>query len=156
MFEVDIPGYKKLNINYLVCDYNGTLAVDGQLIDGVDKFIYQLSDIVEIHVVTADTFGLAEENLSGLPIKLSILSSSKQDKQKAEYVYKLGNTQTVTLGNGRNDYLMLKESALGICIMEKEGIFSQNLLVCDVVCTSVYEALNLFLHPKRLVATLRA
>ena len=35
MIEIDIPGYKTLHLEHLVLDYNGTLAVDGVLIDGV-------------------------------------------------------------------------------------------------------------------------
>jgi hypothetical protein len=29
MIEIDIPGYKKLQLKNLVLDYNGTLACDG-------------------------------------------------------------------------------------------------------------------------------
>ncbi|TCS78345.1 hypothetical protein EDD59_112106 [Muricomes intestini] len=29
--KVDIPGYKILNLEYLLLDYNGTIAVDGEI-----------------------------------------------------------------------------------------------------------------------------
>ena len=35
MIAIDIPGYKKIELAHLVLDYNGTLAIDGKLIDGV-------------------------------------------------------------------------------------------------------------------------
>ena len=35
MIEVDIPGYRTLQLAYLVLDHNGTLAVDGILKPGV-------------------------------------------------------------------------------------------------------------------------
>ncbi len=156
MLEIDIPGYRELNIEYLVSDYNGTIAYNGQLINDVDKLILKLSDVLEIHIVTADTFGGVKESLHGLPVNLSILSShNPQDKQKAQYVKKLGADKTVALGNGRNDFLMLKEAALGVCIVEVEGMYSRNILVSDIVCKSAIDALNLLTNPKRLIATLR-
>jgi hypothetical protein len=35
MISLNIPGFKQLELSALVCDYNGTLAVDGQLLPGV-------------------------------------------------------------------------------------------------------------------------
>jgi len=35
VLAIDIPGYKELRLAYMVLDYNGTLACDGELIDGV-------------------------------------------------------------------------------------------------------------------------
>jgi len=35
MIEVAVPGFKNLALEYLVLDYNGTLAVDGMLVEGV-------------------------------------------------------------------------------------------------------------------------
>jgi soluble P-type ATPase len=53
----DIPGYDKLDLEELVLDYNGTIAQDGALIDGVAEAITQAAQLVHIHIVTADTFG---------------------------------------------------------------------------------------------------
>jgi soluble P-type ATPase len=41
----------------LVTDVNGTLAVDGILIDGLAKRLTSLRDRLEIHMLTADTHG---------------------------------------------------------------------------------------------------
>ena len=38
-------------------DYNGTLAVDGHLLGGVKKALTALSGKINVHVLTADTFG---------------------------------------------------------------------------------------------------
>lgn len=35
MIEIAIPGFGLIQLEHLVCDYNGTLALDGALIDGV-------------------------------------------------------------------------------------------------------------------------
>lgn len=155
MLEIDIPGVEKLKLDYLVSDYNGTLAYGGQLIEGLGALIREVTQILEIHVVTADTFGLAEKNLQGLPVRLTILPLGDQSDQKAQYVRELGTRGTVALGNGRNDLLMLREAALGICVMEGEGASTQSLLASDVVCRSAHEALQLLLNSTRLTATLR-
>jgi hypothetical protein len=35
MITVDIPRYRRIDAEHLVLDYNGTLAIDGNIIDGV-------------------------------------------------------------------------------------------------------------------------
>ena len=62
---------------------------------------------------------------------------------------------TVCIGNGRNDSLMLKEAALGICLIQAEGANVVSLLNADIACKSAKDALELLLNPKRLIATLR-
>ncbi len=155
MLEIEIPGCKKLRAAFLVTDYNGTLACDGRLIEGVAPLLCAVAAILEVHVVTADTFGIAAENLRSLPVKLSLLPAGGQDKRKARYVQQLGAGKTIGMGNGRNDRLMLKAAVLGICVIQGEGSSVQTLQAADVVCGSAVDALNLLLNPQRLVATLR-
>ena len=122
MIEISIPGRGKLQCKYLVLDYNGTLAVDGRLIDGVKETLQYLSDNLEIHVLTADTFGKARSGLTGIDCKLSILPIDRQDIGKREYVTDLGAEFSVCIGNGRNDRLMLKEASLGIAVIQGERL----------------------------------
>jgi len=155
MLEVDIPGHDKLCLKYIVSDYNGTLACDGKLLPEISPLLRKLSADLEIHVITADTFGIAEKQLSDLPVKLVVLSQENQDHGKLKYIKKLGASSVASLGNGRNDRLMLKESALGICLLQAEGSNVLSLLESDIVCKSANDALELFQNPKRLIATLR-
>ena len=37
MVVIDIPGFTKLQLKYMVLDYNGTLAVDGDMLPGVKE-----------------------------------------------------------------------------------------------------------------------
>jgi len=57
MIKIDIPGREPLMLEHLVCDVNGTLAVDGQLIDGISQTIMKLGDRLQFHMLTADTHG---------------------------------------------------------------------------------------------------
>lgn len=156
MIEVDVPGFRKLSFLNLVLDYNGTLAHDGAIIPGVSDLLQKLSKNLKIYVITADTFGLARANLSSIPCELVILGTDNQDTAKRDFVVKLGCESTVSIGNGRNDRLMLKESNLGIAVLQDEGAFSGTLFAADVVCTHIAKALELLLHPKRLIAALRS
>src|ERR1700674_3903956 len=72
MISIDIPGFGRLELAHLVSDYNGTLALDGELLPGVANALSDLAPNIRIHVITADTFGLAGAKLAGLPIELTI------------------------------------------------------------------------------------
>lgn len=154
--QVQIPGYGELRLNYLVMDYNGTLAIDGKLINGVKDALIKLSESLELYVLTADTFGIARNGLEGIPCKLTILSKDDQQGGKLRFVQDLGAGQTVSIGNGRNDQLMLKESVLGIAVILEEGASVETLRSADVVCPSIVSALELLMNPLRLTATLRS
>lgn len=155
MIEIRIPEFGSLALRHLVLDYNGTLACDGQLLPGVRERLQLLSDNLQVHVVTADTFGQAKEALSGVACTLSILSPGKQTEAKLAYIRQLGLTSSVCIGNGCNDRLMLKEAVLGIAVIQEEGGASTTLFAADVVTKSIQSALDLLINPLRLVATLR-
>jgi soluble P-type ATPase len=156
MIEIIIPGYKILNLQHLVMDYNGTLAVDGILLDGVRRRLISLSREVQLHVITADTFGIAREQLSGLPCELAILPVENQASAKLAYIQHLGEAQVAAMGNGRNDQLMVQAAALGIAILQGEGAARETCLAADVLTPDILTALDLLLNPKRLIATLRS
>jgi soluble P-type ATPase len=156
MIDLEIPGRGALQLEHLVLDYNGTLAVDGALLDGVAERLQALSHRLQIHVVTADTFGAAAEQLEGLPCQLTTLPPGAQDQAKLQHVRSLGPERCVCVGNGFNDALMLEAAALGICVMLGEGAAAASVQSADVVCTSITAALDLLEQPLRLTATLRS
>lgn len=154
--EIPIPGFGELNLEHLVMDYNGTLAIDGILIDGVKEALIALSEYLKLHVLTADTFGKANAGLEGIFCKLSILPKDDQQRGKLDYINALGAENTVSIGNGRNDQLMLKSSRLGIAVILEEGASVETICAADVVCTSITSALALLSKQLRLTATLRS
>src|SRR5512133_1291719 len=121
MIEINIPGFRNLQLKHIVSDYNGTLAVDGKLLPGVREAIAALAPDIQIHVITADTFGLAASQLAGLPVNLTITPVESQAEAKLEFVSKLGANAVVAIGNGRNDRKMLDAAAIGIALIQKEG-----------------------------------
>ncbi|MBW1609165.1 MAG: ATPase P [Deltaproteobacteria bacterium] len=156
MIEIDIPGNKILQLEHLVLDYNGTLAFDGALIDGVKESLAELSQMLTVHVITADTFGSVKKALEDIDCNLALIPLDHQDVAKLEYVKKLGCEKTVSMGNGFNDQLMLRESALGVAVIQGEGAAFETLASADIVCTDIKSALSLLDNPLRLIATLRS
>lgn len=156
MIALDIPGFGALALEHLVLDYNGTLAVDGRLLSGVAEALAGLAADLSIHVITADTFGLAREQLAGLPLQLHIAPVEGQAESKLAFIAGLGTDKVVAIGNGRNDRRMVEAAALGIGLVQREGGAAATLAKADLVCTAILDALELLRHPKRLTATLRS
>src|SRR5208282_1567422 len=121
MLRIAIPGFKNLELEHLVLDFNGTLAVDGRLMAGVFERLQALSADLKIHVVTADSFGHAKEALEGLAAGLTVLPLERQAEAKLAYVEQLGPERVAAVGNGRNDRLMLRAAALGMAVSGLEG-----------------------------------
>ncbi len=155
MITVDIPRYRRIDAEHLVLDYNGTLAIDGNIIDGVKSMLNKLSERVKIHILTADTFRMAKESLKDVNCHLKILKSDIEDIEKVSYIEELNEATVIAIGNGSNDSLMLKEAAIGIALIQKEGASVQALTNADIVCTSILDALELVENPLRIKATLR-
>ncbi len=155
MIELSIPGHEKIQLNHLVCDVNGTLAIDGQLIDGVSRWLAILRDRLEIHLLTADTHGRQDEIDHALNLHGVRLQPGNEAEQKAEFIRKLGAEHVISIGQGANDELMLKESRIGICILSREGAAVRTMLSASVVVPDIFAALELINKPLRLIATLR-
>ena len=155
MIIVNIPGYGDVELRNLVLDYNGTLATDGFLIDGMQEIIGELAKRVNICVISANTFGTVETELRDLPLEVVGIKPGDERRQKLELIQKLGPQATVSIGNGNNDSLMLKEARIGICVMGREGCAQSALASSDMVVSDIRSALELLVLPGRLKATLR-
>ena len=149
---IDIPNFKKVEIKNIVFDYNGTIAVDGKLIDEVREFFKNSK--FNIFVITADTFGSVKKELEEFKnVNVIILKTTNHTKEKAEFVMSLKNT--IAIGNGNNDSLMLKEADIGICVIGKEGASAKSIMNSDIVVKDIKDVINLIENPKRIIATLR-
>lgn len=155
MIGIDIPGWGNIEIENLVLDLNGTIATDGKIPLEVKERINNLSDKVKIYILTVDTQGTASEESSDMSLELLKVSEEGSTEGKLRVVESLDPSRTVAIGNGSNDHLMLKEAALGIAVLGDEGISASAMKNADVVVKNISDALDLFLKPKRLIATLR-
>lgn len=155
MIELNIPGRGNLQLEHLVTDVNGTLAVDGVLIDGLAKRIASVRDRLTVHLLTADTHGRQSAIDQQLNLVATRLTAGNEQEQKRAYVEKLGAENVVAIGQGANDAFMLKAAALGICVMSAEGAATETLLAADIVVPNIFNAFDLLDKPLRIVASLR-
>jgi P-type E1-E2 ATPase len=155
MIELSIPGLDDYRFEHLVMDVNGTLAEDGQLIEGVSAQIASLRDRIAIHLLTADTHGrqaIIDRQLSLTAIRIQ---PGGEALQKADYVRRLGGQNVIAIGQGANDAGMLAAAGLGICVMSVEGVARETLLASDLIAPTILTALELLAKPMRILATLR-
>jgi len=152
MIAVEIPGWRDLELQYCVLDLNGTLALDGRISEEVKERIRLLSGQLELFLLSSDTFGTAKEVARQLGITFQV---ARDGEDKLRFVRELGAEMVVAVGNGRNDRLMLREAALAVAVLGPEGLAVDALREADIVAPSPEAALDLLLHPARLVATLR-
>ncbi len=155
MIELTIPGRGTIRLRHLVCDVNGTLAVDGVLMDGVGRAISSLRDRLELHLLTADTHRRQGEIDRQLGVRAIRIPPGDEAKAKADFVRQLGGESVVAVGNGANDAAMLYEAAIGIAVMSPEGLAADALHACDLVAPDILQALGWLDRPMRLVASLR-
>lgn len=155
MIELLVPGRGTIKLSHLVCDVNGTLALDGKLVEGVTHAIRTLRDRLEIHLLTANTHGTQSQIDFQLNLTAHVLQPGNEAEQKAAYVHSLGADQVVAVGQGANDSLMLRAAAIGICVLSREGASTDSLLAADLVAPDILSALELLEKPLRLIATLR-
>jgi P-type E1-E2 ATPase len=155
VIEITIPGKGNYTIKNVVLDLNGTIAVDGNILEGVKEKVTILSQKLDIFLVTADANKNAERLARDLPVTLCKIEEGEENDQKLKVVLKKGKNNTVSIGNGCNDVSMLKESTIGICIVGGEGASAEAMMASDLVVATINDALDLLLKPHRLRATLR-
>ena len=154
MLSIKIPGREELILNHLILDYNGTIAEDGEIIEGIRPRLAELAKELSIYVITADTHGTAAKKCEGLPLQVLTFPTTEVGRIKAEEAGKMEGG-VITIGNGFNDTQMSDAADLSICVIGREGCCGALLAHSDVVVTSIEDALDLLLKTDRLRATLR-
>ena len=142
-------------LEHLVLDVNGTITLEGQLIEGVAERLAELSPLIKVHMITADTRGRQGAIDAQLGLQAARISAGDEAAQKTAFVQGLGGQTVCAVGNGAIDAGMLHEAKLAIAVLGEEGLAVDALKGADVVVPHINAALDLLLSPLRLVATLR-
>jgi P-type E1-E2 ATPase len=142
-------------LEHLVTDVNGTIALDGELIEGVGTVLLRISDRVKIHLLTADTHGRQDRIDEQLGMKAIRIPAGDESRTKAEYVRDLDPDRVIAFGQGANDAGMLQEAVIGIAVNSPEGLATETMQAADLVLPDIQSALVLLEYPMRLVASLR-
>lgn len=155
MIKISIPGRGDFSFQHIVLDYNGTLGCDGELLPGVKEKLNLLAESLEVHIITADTFGLCKSSCQGINAVIHILTCKEGGPEKEQYVEALGPEGVIAVGNGSNDALMLVRAAVGVAVLGPEGTSMLAVKASDIVVKDINAGLDLLLKPKRLIACLR-
>ncbi|MEM3587531.1 MAG: HAD hydrolase family protein [Candidatus Jordarchaeaceae archaeon] len=157
MITFSIPGIGNIEIRNVVFDLNGTLSMSGNIASEVQEKIHQLSKKVEIFLLSSDTRGNLREIAEKLGVNWHRVSASSLSENvvKENFVEKLGAENTIAVGNGKNDELMLKKAKIGIAVIGEEGASPSTILNADIIVTNPVHALELILDPQKIIATMR-
>ena len=153
----DIPNYGKIHIKNILFDVNGTIQFDGRIPTKVKKRIKRLKNYYNIFLISADTRGNLNQIALNLGVKSIKISPSEllEAETKNNELIKLGREETVAIGNGNNDFMMLKNAILSIAILGKEGLSSNTLMNSELVFSNCIDAINFLMDEKKVIATLR-
>jgi len=154
MLTVEIPGRAPLVLEHLILDYNGTIALDGEIIESIRPRLHELAKSLRICVITADTHGTATQKCAGLPLEVLTFPTVEVGGIKARQARSLSGG-VACIGNGFNDIPMSDVCDLSVAVIGTEGCCAALLSHVDVVVTSIEDALDLLLYTDRLRATLR-
>ncbi|HTR57598.1 MAG TPA: ATPase P [Casimicrobiaceae bacterium] len=155
---IEIPNFGSRTIHTIVSDYTGTLACGGKLAAGVRKRLRRLLRRVDVHVVTADSFGTAANELRGI-VEPRVLPKGRHDTAKERIVKGFDLAHVAAFGNGNNDRRMLRAvksgGGLAISVDNGEGCSLEAMLGAHLHIVGAKSALDLLLEPTRCKATLR-
>ena len=154
MILIQRPGRNPLEIEFILIDFEGTLAMDRRVHPKAKDKINLLSKRTKIYILTKGNQETVAEVLR--KVKAEVISSREGEtsQKKLDLLHRLGAARTVAIGNGVDDTLMMEEAGLGICVIGKEGASAEMMQKADVVVTDILDALDFLLKPLRHQATL--
>lgn len=153
--DINIPELGSYTLKHVVFDLNGTLAVDGQINENIKQKIRRLAAQFHVVIASSDIHNNLASLAQELGVEYHILKSGEIAPQKAAVIRSLGSEETVAVGNGTNDWQMLREAAVGIAVIGREGAGTKAVSNADILVTDAADAMDLLLEPVRLIATLR-
>jgi len=154
MITIQRPGGEPLEIDFVLLDFEGTLASDRRVHPKVKDKISLLSKRAKIYILIKGEKERVEEALKKVKAEIIYLMEGEASQQKLDLLRRLGVTRSVVIGNGVDDVPAIEEAGLGICVMGKEGTFSEAMKKADVVFMNILDALDFLLKPLRQKATL--
>ena len=154
MILIQRPGEEPLEIEFILLDFEGTLASDRRVHPKAKDKINLLSKRTKIYILTKGEEESVGEVLKKLKVEVIYLKEGEASQRKLDLLRQLGAKRSVAIGNGVDDAPIMEEAGLGICILGKEGASSEALKKADVVVSNILDALDFLLKPLRQKATL--
>jgi len=154
MIIIQRPGQDLLEMDFMLMDFEGTLAQDRRVDPKAKDKINLLSKRMKIYILAKGEKEVVEDVLKKVKAEVIYLRMREPAQGKLSLLRQLGARRTVAIGNGVDDALMLEEAGLGICILGREGASVKAMQKADVVVTNILDALDFILKPLRQEATL--
>ncbi len=154
MIIIQRPGQEPLEIDFILIDFEGTLASDRRVHPKAKDKINLLSKRTKIYILTKGEKEVLEHPLKKIKAEIFYLTEGRSSRQKQDLLHQLGAARTVAIGNGVDDAPMIEEACLGICVMGKEGTSAETMKKAGVVALNILDALDFLLKPLRQKATL--
>ena len=154
MIFIQRPGQEPLEIEFILIDFEGTLASDCRVHPKAKDKINLLSKRVKIYILTKGDKEPPMETLRKVKAEVIHLTEGEASQGKLNLLRQLGANKTVAIGNGVEDISMIEEAGLGICVISKEGTAGETIQKADVVVSNILDALDFLLKPLRHRATL--
>jgi soluble P-type ATPase len=148
-----IPGAEDIEITAIVIDFNGTLAVRGEVVQGAAEKINQMKQLgFRIILVTSDQRGNAKAAAAKLGIEFV---EAKDAGAKEKFMLTLDSGKVAAIGNARIDTGLYKKAKIRVATLQAEGIHTGILPFVDMIVPSVIDALDLFMDADTFVATMK-
>jgi soluble P-type ATPase len=154
MINIQRPGQEPLEIDFILFDFEGTLASDRRVHPKAKDKINLLSKRTKIYILAKEEKERVEEVLKKVKAEIIYLTEGESSQKKLDLLHQLGATRTVAVGNGADDGPMMGEAVFSLCVIGKEGASSEAAKNADVVFTDILDALDFLLRPLRQKATL--
>jgi len=154
MITIQRPGQEPLEIEFILIDFEGTLASDRRVHPKAKDKINLLSKRTKIYILTKGEKEVLEDPLKKVKAEIFHLTEGESSQRKLDLLHQLGATRTIAIGNGADDAPMIEEAVLGICVIGKEGASAEAIKKADVVVLNILDALDFLLKPLRQKATL--
>lgn len=154
MIAIQRPGQEPLEIEFILIDFEGTLASDRRVHPKAKDKINLLSKRTKIYILTQGEKEVVAEVLKRVEAEIIYITEGTASQQKLDLLRKLEANKTIAIGNGVDDAPILEEAGLGICIIGKEGTSVEAIEKADIVVTNILDALDFLLKPLHQKATL--
>lgn len=154
MISIQRSGQEPLEIDYLMIDFEGTLASDGRVHPKAKDKINLLSKRTKVYILAKGENEKVQETLRRVKAELLFVNEEESSLKKLEFLLNLVPSRTVVIGNGMDDVRVMKEAGLSIAIIGKEGVSGELIQTADLLFTNMIDALDFLLKPLRQKATL--
>jgi soluble P-type ATPase len=154
MIAIHRPGQNPLEIEFILIDFEGTLAWDCRVHPKAKDKINLLSKRAKIYILVKEEKELVEERLRRVKAEIFYSTKGEPSRRKLDLLRQLGPTRTIAIGNGLDDAPIIEEAGFSICVIGKEGTSIEAMKKADVVVSNIVDALDFLLKPLRQKATL--